>query len=117
MALIVPPYSEGGTYILREGSLVKALVALVILAAFVLPGEALAAKIAATLLPDGLYTVVVERVADGEHMTVRMETGLEVDLKAASHTVTFSPATANARVSIYIVEGEVVSVAATRARP
>ena len=71
--------------------------------------NARAAKVDAKLVPDGLYTVTVEKVIDSEHLTVKMENGVEVDLKAASHTVTFSNQTSS-RVKIYLMQGEIVSV-------
>jgi hypothetical protein len=69
-----------------------------------------AAKIDASLVPDGLYTAVIEKVADGAHMTVKMENGVEVDLRPAKHTVVFTSAMENTRVKLYIMQGEVIAL-------
>ena len=72
-----------------------------------------AAKIEASLVPDGLYTAVVEKVTDADHATVKMENGVEVDLKPAKHTVTFSSSMENTRVKIYLMQGEVIALSKT----
>lgn len=55
----------------------------------------------ASLIPDGEYQVVVEKVIDSKHLLVKMENGLEARIPAAG-TVTFSAANAGvARVFIY----------------
>ena len=72
-------------------------------------GTAFANKIDPALIPDGMYTITVERVVDAEHLSARMENGVEVDLKAAKHTVTFSPSMP-AKIKIYMVQGEVIYI-------
>ena len=69
-----------------------------------------ASKVEASLVPDGLYTAVIEKVADAGHMTVKMDNGVEVDLKPAKHTVVFSSNLENTKVKIYIMQGEVIAL-------
>lgn len=76
-------------------------------------GVAPAAKIQATLVPDGLYTALIEKVSDATHMTVKMENGVEVDLVPAKHTVVFSANLENSRVKIFIMQGEVIALSKT----
>lgn len=71
---------------------------------------AAAAKVDASLVPDGLYNAVVEHVADASHMTVKMDNGMEVDLKPSKHTVTFLSSMENSHVKIYIMQGEVIAL-------
>lgn len=73
-------------------------------------GAASASKIEASLVPDGLYTALVEKVADPAHITVKMENGMEVDLKPSKHTVTFSTSMENTKVKIYIMQGEIIAL-------
>lgn len=68
---------------------------------------AFAAKINASLIPDGNYTITVEKVVDASHIAARMDNGVEVDLKAAKATVVFSNTTPP-RIKVFMVQGEVV---------
>lgn len=70
-------------------------------------GTARAAKVDASLIPDGNYTITVEKVIDASHISARMENGVEVDLKAAKATVNFSASTPS-RIKVFMVQGEVV---------
>ena len=63
----------------------------------------------ASLIPDGNYTVTVEKVDDAYHITARMDNGVEVQLKAAKATVTFSNSMPP-RIKVFVVQGEVVYV-------
>jgi flagellar hook assembly protein FlgD len=78
-----------------------ALVALVT----VVPSVASAAVVDASLVPDGNYTVKVEKVQDGQHMLVMMQNGVEVVLVAQG--VDFSKCTPNETLKISIVKGKV----------
>lgn len=90
----------------------KPLAFFALLFAFSTPA-AYAAKIDASLVPDGLYSAVVEHVADAAHMTVKMDNGMEVDLKPSKHTVTFTASMENMRVKIYIMQGEIIALSKT----
>lgn len=83
-----------------------ALVALVSL----VPWLASAAVVDASLVPDGTYTVKVEKVQDAQHMLVMMQNGVETILVAQG--VDFSKCTANETIKISIVKGKVPVFAA-----
>lgn len=72
---------------------------------------AVAADVSATLIPDGLYSVTVDKVKSPTSMSVVMQNGLHVEVKAASHTsVSFDGLPKNGHVKIQIIEGQVVGV-------
>jgi hypothetical protein len=83
-------------------TLVTALVALVSLA----PSVASAALIDASLIPDGTYTVKVEKVQDAQHALVMMQNGVETML-IAQGSVDFSKCSTNESIKISIVKGKV----------
>ncbi|MDP9017941.1 MAG: hypothetical protein M3N19_06455 [Candidatus Eremiobacteraeota bacterium] len=72
---------------------------------------ATAGQVSATLIPDGLYSVKVEKVKSRTVIAVEMENGLHVEVQAAAHTnVSFEGVAKNGRLKIMIVEGQVVGV-------
>jgi hypothetical protein len=73
-------------------------------------GPAIAAKVDASLVPDGSYGARIERVRDDAHATMLMTNGMEVEATAAKHTVTFTRDLENAKVKVYFVQGEVVAL-------
>jgi hypothetical protein len=79
-----------------------ALVALVTL----VPAVASAALVDASLVPDGTYTVKVEKVQDAQHVLVMMQNGVETVL-VAQGGVDFSKCSANQTIKISIVKGKV----------
>ena len=87
-------------------TLVTALVALVSL----VPSVASAALVDASLIPDGTYTVKVEKVQDAQHALVMMQNGVETILIAQG--VDFSKVSANETIKISIVKGKVPVFAA-----
>jgi hypothetical protein len=82
--------------------LVTALVALVSL----VPSVASASLIDAALVPDGTYTVKVEKVQDAQHALVMMQNGVETVL-VAQGSVDFSKCSANETIKISIIKGKV----------
>ncbi|MGD0968272.1 MAG: hypothetical protein ABR949_08310 [Candidatus Aquilonibacter sp.] len=80
------------------------------IAAFILgaliPAIAPAAVIDASLMPDGTYTVKVEKVEDGQHALVMMQNGVETVL-VAQGTADFSKCKPNDTIKISIVRGKV----------
>ncbi len=80
-----------------------ALVALVIALA---PPPASAAVVDASLIPDGNYTVKVEKVQDAQHALVMMQNGVETML-VATGGADFSKVKANDTLKISIVKGKV----------
>lgn len=70
------------------------------------PVSTLAATVDARLIPDGTYTVKVEKVVDPGHVTVMMPNGMETTL-AASGSVSFASIKPNATVKLSVVKGHV----------
>ncbi len=82
------------------------LVALI--AAIAVPAVALAATIDASLIPDGTYTVKVEKVVDNKHIQVAMDNGAETTLSAGRDTVDLSKVKAGDSVKLSLIKGEVM---------
>lgn len=76
--------------------------------ALLVPVVALATTIDATLIPDGTYTVKVERVIDSKHMLVTMDNGAETTLSAGRDSVDFSKCKQNDQVKLSIIKGNVM---------
>ncbi len=81
------------------------LVSALILAALV-PATASAAVVDASLMPDGTYTVKVEKIQDAQHALVMMQNGVETVLVAAG-SADFSKCKPNDTVKISIIKGKV----------
>jgi hypothetical protein len=80
----------------------------VFLLALLAPVTALAATIDASLIPDGTYTVKVERVIDAKHMLVTMDNGAETTLSAGRDSVDFSKVKQNDSVKLSLIKGNVM---------
>lgn len=80
----------------------------VFILALLAPAIALAATIDASLIPDGTYTVKVERVIDARHMLVTMDNGAETTLSAGRDTVDFSKCKQNDQVKLSLIKGNVM---------
>jgi hypothetical protein len=70
------------------------------------PAMASAAVVDATLVPDGTYTVKVEKVQDAQHALVMMQNGVETVL-VAQGSADFSKVKANDTIKVSIVKGKV----------
>lgn len=81
---------------------------LAFLLALLAPVAALATTIDATLIPDGTYTVKVERVIDAKHMLVTMDNGAETTLSAGRDSVDFSKCKQNDSVKLSLIKGSVM---------
>lgn len=88
------------------GSMKKRISLLALIAAFAAPHAAKAAAIDASLIPDGTYTVKVEKVPDAQHVTVVMNNGIETTL-VASGSVSFSKVKANDTIKVSVLKGKV----------
>ncbi|MBV8582890.1 MAG: hypothetical protein JO241_02760, partial [Candidatus Eremiobacteraeota bacterium] len=73
---------------------------LAFLFALLAPVAAMATTIDSSLIPDGTYTVKVERVIDAKHMLVTMDNGAETTLSAGRDTVDFSKCKQNDSVKL-----------------
>ena len=72
------------------------------------PTVAGAATIAATLIPDGTYTVKVERVIDAKHVLVLLDNGSEATLVAGRDSVDFSKIKENDQIKLSLIKGSVM---------
>ena len=84
----------------------KTFFVLALAAAIAAPISATANTVDASLVPDGTYVVKVEKVMDAQHMTVRMDNGIETTL-AAKGSVDFLKVKNNDTVQISVVQGKV----------
>jgi type 1 fimbria pilin len=82
---------------------------LALAAALFAPAAVLAAStVDASLIPDGTYTVKVERVVDSKHVTVVMDNGTETTLPAGRPTVDFSKVQPNDQLKLSLIKGSVM---------
>jgi hypothetical protein len=80
-----------------------------LMVALVAPGVALAANtIDASLIPDGTYTVKVEKVIDSKHIQVTMDNGAETVLAAGRDTVDFGKIKPTDSVKLSLIKGNVM---------
>ena len=70
------------------------------------PSFASAATIDASLIPDGTYTVKVEKIDDSTHATVLMDNGAETTLTATG-SADFSKIKANQTIKVSVIKGKV----------
>ncbi len=76
------------------------------LAVLATPAAASAAPVNASLIPDGTYVVKVEQVNDAQHLTVKMDNGMETTLTATG-TVSFAKVKANQTIKVSLIKGKV----------
>ena len=87
----------------------KPLTLVALLAMLAAPVVALAANtIDASLIPDGTYTVKVEKVVDSKHIQVTMDNGAETTLSAGRDTVDFSKVKSGDQVKLSLNKGAVL---------
>ncbi|HKU81562.1 MAG TPA: hypothetical protein VJP76_05265 [Candidatus Tumulicola sp.] len=72
------------------------------------PAMAAAAVVDAAQIPDGTYTVKVERVVDPKHVFVQLENGNETTLGAGRDSVDFSKVQANDQLKLSLIKGTVM---------
>ena len=87
----------------------KSLGLAVLLVALAAPGAALAANtIDASLIPDGTYTVKVDKVSDSKHIQVTMDNGAATVLAAGRDSVDFGKVKAGDSVKLSLIKGNVM---------
>lgn len=80
-----------------------------LIAAVALPAIALAANtIDASLIPDGTYTVKVEKLVDTKHIQVTMDNGAETTLTAGRDSIDFGKVKPGDSVKLSIIKGAVM---------
>jgi hypothetical protein len=72
------------------------------------PAAALAATVSSTAIPDGTYTVKVEKIVDSKHVQVVMDNGSETTLTAGRSTVDFSKLQPSDQIKVSIIQGTVM---------
>ena len=99
---------DGVTFL--YGRIMRKPVALIaLLAALAAPVAALADQtVDATLIPDGTYTVKVEKVVDSQHMVIVMQNSVKTQVTAVRPSMDFSKLKANADVKLSLGKGKVL---------
>jgi type 1 fimbria pilin len=87
----------------------RTIVLLGLLVAIAAPAAALAANtIDASLIPDGTYTVKVEKVVDAKHVLVIMDNGAEATLGAGRDSIDFSKVKQSDSIKLSLIKGNVM---------
>jgi hypothetical protein len=73
-----------------------------------LPLGVQAATVDATTIPDGTYTVKVEKLIDAKHIQVLLDNGSETTLTAGRSTVDFSKVQPNDQLKLSLIKGTVM---------
>ncbi len=87
---------------MRKEALIFALLA------FTIPAAACAALVDPSLIPDGDYTVVVEKIVDAKHIVVKMDNGVEAQIPAAK-SMSFDPGVHVTKAKIFVYKGVVIT--------
>lgn len=88
----------------------KRLAASLLIAMSIVPSFAYAAAMDSSIIPDGTYTVAVEKVQDAQHVLVKMQNGIETVL-IAQGSVDFTKIKST-NIKISLVKGKVPVFAA-----
>jgi hypothetical protein len=84
----------------------KFFAGLALAAAVAAPIASFAATVDSSLIPDGTYTVKVEKVVDIFHMTVLMDNGMETTVVAGG-SINFSPIRPSETIKLSLIKGKV----------
>ncbi len=86
----------------------KTFSALALIAAIAAPSAVLASTIDASLIPDGTYTVKVNKIVDSKHIDVSMDNGSQTTLSTGRDTVDFSKIKPGDQVKLSLIKGQVM---------
>ncbi len=87
----------------------KPVALIALLAALAAPMAALAAQtVDATLIPDGTYTVKVEKVVDSNHMVIVMQNSVKTEVSANRSSMDFTKLKPNSEVKMSLGKGKVL---------
>jgi hypothetical protein len=86
----------------------KLSLAVLFLAAFVIPASALAASIDSSLIPDGTYTVKIDKLVDAKHIQVTMDNGADTTLAAGRDSVDFGKCKPGDQLKLSLIKGAVM---------
>jgi hypothetical protein len=67
-----------------------------------------AATVSSTAIPDGTYTVKVEKIVDSKHVEVVMDNGSQTTLVAGRSTVDFSKIQPSDQIKVSLIQGTVM---------
>ncbi|HEV7178293.1 MAG TPA: hypothetical protein VGN11_00365 [Candidatus Baltobacteraceae bacterium] len=82
---------------------------LALVAAIAAPTVAFAANtIDASLIPDGTYTVKVQKIVDSKHIEVTMDNGAETTLPGGRDSVDFSRIKPGDQIKLSLIKGAVM---------
>ena len=85
----------------------KTLTVAGILAALIIPAAAMAATVDPSLIPDGTYNGVVEKVVDSKHVLVKLQNGMEAQITTDRSTVAFSDCKDSDTIKMTLIKGKV----------
>jgi hypothetical protein len=100
---LIAPFLPSGVFLVNR---TFALLALTL--GLPAPLCAQAATVAAATLPDGTYTVKVEKIIDPKHVQVQMDNGNDVTLVAGRASVDFSKLQPNDQIKLSLISGTVM---------
>ena len=86
----------------------KLLTVAAFLAAVAAPAAVLAAPIDASLIPDGTYTVKVDKIVDAKHIAVSLDNGSQTTLSTSRDSVDFSKIKVGDQVKLSLIKGQVM---------
>ncbi len=87
----------------------KTLGILALAAVLAAPVVALAANnVDASLIPDGTYTVKVEKIVDSKHVQVTMDNGTETTLPGGRDSVDFTKVKVGDQLKLSLIKGSVM---------
>ena len=87
----------------------KPITLFALLATLAAPAAALAANaVDPSLIPDGTYTVKVEKVVDSKHVQVQMDNGTETTLPAGRESVDFGKTKPGDQLKLSLIKGAVM---------
>ncbi|MDP9017787.1 MAG: hypothetical protein M3N19_05660 [Candidatus Eremiobacteraeota bacterium] len=87
----------------------KPVALLALLAALAAPIAAMADQtVDATLIPDGTYTVKVEKIVDAQHMVIVMQNSVKTQVAANRATMDFTKLKPNADLKLSLGKGKVL---------
>ena len=86
----------------------KTIAALSLLTATLVAPLAARADVDATLIPDGTYTVKVQKVVDANHMIIVMQNSVKTEVTANRPTMDFTKLAPNDNVKMSLGKGKVL---------
>lgn len=75
---------------------------------FAVSARASAGLVDPSLIPDGDYTVAVEKIVDAKHIIVKIDSAVESQLPAAK-SMSFDPAAHVTKAKIFVYKGVVIT--------